>query len=54
MLKGNKTVADAQAAMMVYVPASKSVCFDVIEKEFLKGPWVHGEKFSKFVFGVKN
>ncbi len=38
--------ADALAAMTAYVPTSMSACFDVIEKELLKGPWVHGEAFS--------
>ena len=38
--------ADALAAMTAYVPTSMSVCFDVIETELLKGPWVHGDAFS--------
>lgn len=38
--------ADALAAMTAYVPISMSACFDLIETELLKGPWVHGEAFS--------
>lgn len=38
--------ADAQAALTAYVPVSMSGCFELIEKELLKGPWVHGEAFS--------
>ena len=38
--------ADALVAMTAYVPTSMSGCLDVIEKELLKGPWVHGDAFS--------
>ena len=36
----------AMALMKAYVPTTMSRCFDLIEKELLKGPWVQGAEFS--------
>ena len=36
----------AIASMKAYVPTTMSRCFDLIEKELLKGPWVQGAEFS--------
>ena len=36
----------AKALMKAYVPTTMSRCFDLIEKELLKGPWVQGAEFS--------
>ena len=37
---------DALKAMTAYVPKSLSACFALIESSLIKGPWVHGQKFS--------
>lgn len=36
----------AQAAMRAKVPANMAECFDLIERELLRGPWVLGERLS--------
>jgi glutathione S-transferase len=36
----------AIAAMQKKVPQSVTACFDLIEKEMLKGPWVMGEHYT--------
>ena len=38
--------AAAQAALKAYVPTSVGACFDLIEREMFKGPWVMGEQFT--------
>jgi glutathione S-transferase len=38
--------ADAIEAMKQYVPQTMSACFDAIEGDMVKGPWVMGEQFS--------
>lgn len=37
---------EAWAAMQRKVPESVSACFDLIEREMLKGPWVAGEAYT--------
>lgn len=37
---------DAWAAMQRKVPESVGACFDLIEREMLKGPWVAGDAYS--------
>lgn len=32
--------------LTAFVPVSMGLCFDLIEAEMIKGPWVHGESFS--------
>jgi glutathione S-transferase len=34
------------AAMQRQVPQSVSACYDLIEHEVLKGPWVMGERYT--------
>ena len=36
----------SMASMKAYVPTTMSRCFELIEKELLKGPWVQGAEFS--------
>lgn len=36
----------AKQSLTDYVPVSMTECFDLIESNLLKGPWVHGERFS--------
>lgn len=36
----------AQAAMAAKAPRNMADCFELIEREMLKGPWVLGEQFS--------
>ena len=36
----------AQAALKAYVPKSVAACFELIENEMFKGPWVMGEQFT--------
>ncbi len=38
--------ADAHVAMQKKVPENMTACFDLIEKEMLRGPWVMGEAYS--------
>ena len=38
--------AAAQQAMKAKVPQNMDECFDWIERELLRGPWVMGERFS--------
>lgn len=46
--RGSRWVDDPQAieAMKKKVPQTVSDCFELIEGEMLKGPWVLGERFS--------
>jgi len=46
--RGSRWVDDeaAMKAMSDYVATSMAMCFDLIESEMLKGPWVHGSRFS--------
>lgn len=37
---------DAHVAMQKKVPENMAACFDLIEKEMLRGPWVMGEAYS--------
>jgi glutathione S-transferase len=37
---------DAIAAMQRKVPASVSACFELIEREMLRGPWVMGDAYT--------
>lgn len=37
---------DAHAAMRKKVPENMTACFDLIDKEMLRGPWVMGEAYS--------
>ena len=36
----------AQAALKAYVPKSVGTCFELIENEMFKGPWVMGEQYT--------
>ncbi|MEO7760401.1 MAG: glutathione S-transferase [Casimicrobiaceae bacterium] len=36
----------AQKSMTAYVPKTVGDCFDLIEREMFKGPWVLGEQYS--------
>lgn len=47
-LRGRRWVDDEAAlkAMTDNVPATMALCFGMIEHNMLKGPWVHGDKFS--------
>ncbi|MCO5147168.1 MAG: glutathione S-transferase family protein [Aquamicrobium sp.] len=38
--------ADAHVAMQKKVPENMTACFDLIEKEMLRGPWMMGEAYS--------
>jgi len=46
--RGERWVNDESAikAMRENVPKTMAVCIDFIEKEMLRGPWVHGKTFS--------
>jgi glutathione S-transferase len=46
--RGNRWADDpaAIADMKKKVPQTMSACFDLIEREFLQGPWVLGEQYS--------
>jgi glutathione S-transferase len=37
---------EAQAAMQRKVPASVTQCYELLEKEMFKGPWVMGEQYT--------
>lgn len=47
-MRGTRWVNDEAAlkAMTANVPATMALCFEMIEHNMLKGPWVHGDKFS--------
>ena len=47
-MRGHRWVDDeaAQKAMTANVPKTLGLCIDLIESEYLKGPWVHGDNFS--------
>lgn len=47
-VRGSRWADDAEAhvAMQKKVPENMSACFDLIEKEMLRGPWVMGEAYS--------
>ncbi len=47
-MRGHRWVDDpaAIAAMQKKVPQSVGECFDLIEREFLRGPWVLGERYT--------
>lgn len=47
-MRGSRWTDDeaAQKAMTADVPKTLSACFELIEKEMLKGQWVHGDDFS--------
>lgn len=47
-MRGYRWVDDeaAQKAMTANVPKTLGLCIDLIESEFLQGPWVHGDTFS--------
>lgn len=38
--------ADAHAAMQRKVPENMTACFELIDKEMLRGPWAMGERYS--------
>ncbi len=46
--RGSRWVDDERAMkiMTENVPKTMALCFDMIENEMLKGPWVHGNLFS--------
>jgi glutathione S-transferase len=50
-MRGHRWVddADAIAAMQKKVPQTVGDCFELIEREFFRGPWVLGERFSTSV-----
>ncbi len=47
-MRGHRWVDDeaAKKAITANVPRTMAVCMDMIEGEFLVGPWVHGESFT--------
>ena len=47
-MRGHRWVDDPEAikAMQKKVPQSVGACFDLIEREMLKGPWVMGEAYT--------
>jgi len=47
-MRGHRWVDDEAAikAMTENVPRTMAMCFDMIEEQMLKGPWVHGNTFS--------
>jgi glutathione S-transferase len=47
-MRGHRWVddADAIAAMQKKVPQTVGECFELIEREFFRGPWVLGERYS--------
>ncbi len=47
-VRGNRWVDDADAilAMQKKVPETMVACFELIENEMLRGPWVLGERYS--------
>ncbi len=47
-MRGHRWVddADAIAAMRKKVPQTVGECFELIEREFFRGPWVLGDRFS--------
>lgn len=47
-MRGHRWVDDADAieAMKKKVPQTVGECFELIEREFFRGPWVHGERAS--------
>lgn len=47
-MRGSRWTDDeaAQKAMTADVPKTLSLCFELIEREMLQGPWVHGNEFS--------
>ena len=47
-MRGTRWVDDEKAlqAITANVPKTLSLCFELIENEFLQGPWVHGDMFS--------
>lgn len=47
-MRGSRWVDDeaAKQAITANVPKTLALCFDLIETELLKNPWVHGENFS--------
>ena len=47
-MRGSRWTDDetTMAAMTAFVPTSMSRCFDLIENQLLKRPWVHGDNFS--------
>jgi len=47
-MRGRRWVDNEAAlkAITEYVPRTVALCFDMIEHQFLMGPWVHGDAFS--------
>jgi glutathione S-transferase len=47
-MRGSRWVEDEASlkAMTQNVPKTVALCFDMIEKQMLKGPWVHGSGFT--------
>lgn len=47
-MRGTRWVDDEAAikVMTENVPKTMALCFDMIEEQMLKGPWVHGDSFS--------
>ena len=47
-MRGTRWVEDEPSikSMTENVPRTMALCFDMIEGQFLKSPWVHGDKFS--------
>ncbi|MFT4728944.1 MAG: glutathione S-transferase [Granulosicoccus sp.] len=47
-MRGTRWVDDEASlkAMTANVPKTVALCFDMIEKQMLKGPWVHGSGFT--------
>jgi glutathione S-transferase len=56
-MRGQRWADDpaAIAAMQRKVPQSVGACFELIERDMLKGPWVMGEAYTicdPYLFGV--
>lgn len=47
-MRGHRWVDDeaAKQALTANVPTTMALCADMIESQFLKSPWVHGDRFS--------
>jgi len=47
-MRGTRWAEDESTikSLTANVPRTMALCFDLIEEQMLKGPWVHGDKFS--------
>lgn len=47
-MRGTRWVEDAASikSMTDNVPRTMTICFEMIERQMFKGPWVHGDAFS--------